>query len=146
MGRSSWPKCATWIKNVPDYDRALTELAAFLQRIAMVQIVPDVAAQDEEFDSDELRRLAAAILPEDAQLYYQIALHGRRDLSMAPEPRVGFEMTLLRMWRSSPIAAAQPTKPGPRRPRRRALPHPLWHPTRQRRPAGPLPRPRPQGS
>jgi DNA polymerase III subunit gamma/tau len=99
-------------KNVPDYDRALTELAAFLQRIAMVQIVPDVAAQDEEFDTDELRRLAAAISPEDAQLYYQIALHGRRDLAMAPEPRAGFEMTLLRMLAFKPDAAAQPTKAG----------------------------------
>ena len=99
-------------KNVPDYDRALTELAAFLQRIAMVQIVPDVAAQDEEFDTDELKALAAAISPEDAQLYYQIALHGRRDLAMAPEPRVGFEMTLLRMLAFKPDAAAQPTKAG----------------------------------
>ena len=99
-------------KNVPDYDRALAELAAFLQRIAMVQIVPDVAAQDEEFDTDELKTLAAAISPEDAQLYYQIALHGRRDLAMAPEPRVGFEMTLLRMLAFKPDAAAQPTKAG----------------------------------
>ena len=99
-------------KNVPDYDRALTELAAFLQRLAMVQIVPETAAQDEEFDRDELTRLAAAISAEDAQLYYQIALHGRRDLSMAPEPRVGFEMTLLRMLAFKPDAAAQPIKTG----------------------------------
>jgi DNA polymerase-3 subunit gamma/tau len=91
-------------QNVPDYDRALTELAAFLQRIAIVQIVPEAAAQDEEFEADELKRLAALITPEDAQLYYQIALNGRRDLSMAPEPRVGFEMTLLRMLAFRPDA------------------------------------------
>src|SRR5712664_246001 len=93
-------------RNVPDYDRALVELAAFLQRIAIVQIVPEAALQDEEFDADSLTRLAQAISPEDVQLYYQIALGGRRDLAMAPEPRMGFEMTLLRMLAFRPDAAA----------------------------------------
>jgi DNA polymerase-3 subunit gamma/tau len=65
--------------------------------VAIVQIVPEAAQQDEEFDEASLTRLAAAISPEDVQLYYQIALGGRRDLSVAPEPRLGFEMTLLRM-------------------------------------------------
>ena len=51
-----------------------------LQRIAIVQIVPEAAPQDEEFDAGLLMRLAQAISPEDAQLYYQIALAGRRDL------------------------------------------------------------------
>jgi DNA polymerase-3 subunit gamma/tau len=93
-------------RDVPDYDRALVELAAFLQRIAIVQIVPEAALQDEEFDADSLTRLAQAISPEDVQLYYQIALGGRRDLAMAPEPRMGFEMTLLRMLAFRPDAAA----------------------------------------
>jgi DNA polymerase III subunit gamma/tau len=84
-------------RDAPDYDRALVELATFLQRIAIVQIVPEAALQDEEFDAGSLTRLAQAISPEDVQLYYQIALGGRRDLAMAPEPRLGFEMTLLRM-------------------------------------------------
>jgi DNA polymerase-3 subunit gamma/tau len=92
-------------RDAPDYDRALIELAAFLQRIAIVQIVPEAALQDEEFDADSLTRLAQAISPEDAQLYYQIALGGRRDLAMAPEPRLGFEMTLLRMLAFRPGAA-----------------------------------------
>jgi DNA polymerase-3 subunit gamma/tau len=92
-------------RDAPDYDRALVELAAFLQRIAIVQIVPEAALQDEEFDADSLMRLAQAILPEDVQLYYQIALGGRRDLAMAPEPRMGFEMTLLRMLAFRPDAA-----------------------------------------
>jgi DNA polymerase-3 subunit gamma/tau len=116
LSRGDGPKLIAEVRDldrsVPDYDRALTELAAFLQRIAMVQIVPDAAAQDEEFDAGELTRLAASISPEDAQLYYQIALHGRRDLSMAPEPRVGFEMTLLRMLAFRPDAAVQPLKAG----------------------------------
>src|ERR1700688_4266687 len=92
-------------RDAPDYDRALVELAAFLQRIAIVQIVPEAALQDEEFDADSLTRLAQAISPEDAQLYYQIALGGRRDLAMAPEPRLGFEMTLLRMLAFRPDAS-----------------------------------------
>jgi DNA polymerase III subunit gamma/tau len=94
-------------RDAPDYDRALVEVAAFLQRIAIVQIVPEAAAQDEEFDSAELKRLAQAIEPADAQLYYQIALGGRRDLSLAPEPRAGFEMTLLRMLAFRPDTGAQ---------------------------------------
>src|ERR1700726_3010041 len=93
-------------RDAPDYDRALVEVAAFLQRIAIVQIVPDAAQQDEEFGAEPLSRLAQAISPEDVQLYYQIALAGRRDLAMAPEPRMGFEMTLLRMLAFRPDAAA----------------------------------------
>ena len=92
-------------RDAPDYDRALIEMAAFLQRIAIVQIVPDAAQQDEEFDAEALTRLAGAISPEDVQLYYQIALGGRRDLAMAPEPRVGFEMSLLRMLAFRPETA-----------------------------------------
>src|SRR5580692_3563197 len=99
-------------RGAPDYDRALVELATLLQRIAIVQIVPEAAQQDEEFDAALLNRLAMAISPEDAQLYYQIALAGRRDLNMAPEPRIGFEMTLLRMLAFRPEATAQPARPG----------------------------------
>jgi DNA polymerase III subunit gamma/tau len=99
-------------RNAPDYDRALVDLATLLQRVAIVQIVPEAAPQDEEFDAALLTRLAQAISPEDAQLYYQIALAGRRDLNMAPEPRIGFEMTLLRMLAFRPDGAAvQASKP-----------------------------------
>jgi DNA polymerase-3 subunit gamma/tau len=99
-------------RGAPDYDRALVELATLLQRIAIVQIVPEAAQQDEEFDSALLNKLAMAIPPEDAQLYYQIALGGRRDLNMAPEPRIGFEMTLLRMLAFRPEGAVQPVRAG----------------------------------
>ncbi len=99
-------------RGAPDYDRALVELATLLQRIAIVQIVPEAAQQDEEFDSALLNKLATAISPEDAQLYYQIALGGRRDLNMAPEPRIGFEMTLLRMLAFRPESAVQPVRVG----------------------------------
>jgi DNA polymerase III subunit gamma/tau len=98
-------------RDAPDYDRALVDLAALLQRVAIVQIIPEAASQDEEFDSNLLAALAQAITPEDAQLYYQIAVGGRRDLNMAPDPRIGFEMTLLRMLAFRPEAAAQLTRP-----------------------------------
>ncbi len=106
-------------RDAPDYERALGELATFLQRLAIVQIVPDAALEDQEFDHRDLVRLAGAISREDAQLYYQIALGGRRDLNLAPEPRLGFEMTLLRMLAFRPDdptrrgAAAASTAPPP---------------------------------
>jgi len=106
-------------RDAPDYDRALTELAAFLQRIAIVQIVPEAAAEDEEFDGEALTRLARTLSPEDVQLYYQIALGGRRDMAMAPEPRIGFEMSLLRMLAFRPESArssAAPSAAGTGRP------------------------------
>jgi DNA polymerase-3 subunit gamma/tau len=97
-------------RDAPDYDRALVDLAAFLQRLAIVQVVPDAAGEDGEFDADALGRLGRAVAAEDVQLYYQIALAGRRDLPMAPDPRLGFEMTLLRMLAFRPDSAA--TAPG----------------------------------
>jgi len=130
-------------RDAPDYDRALIEMAAFLQRIAIVQIVPDAAAQDEEFDPDALTRLARAMSPEDVQLYYQIALGGRRDLAMAPEPRIGFEMTLLRMLAFRPESTADsnpaPATAGPSRAvgRSSAPPAPLASPTAARAPSLP---------
>ena len=98
-------------RDAPDYDRALCDVAALLQRIAIVQIVPDAAQQDEEFDAQVLSSLSRAMAPEDVQLYYQIALGGRRDLAMAPEPRVGFEMSLLRMLAFRPESAAARVAP-----------------------------------
>jgi DNA polymerase-3 subunit gamma/tau len=92
-------------RDAPDYDRALADLAAFLQRIAIVQIVPDAAQEDEEFDAEVLARMSRSMRAEDVQLYYQIALAGRRDLSLAPDPRLGFEMTLLRMLAFRPAGA-----------------------------------------
>ncbi len=97
-------------RDAPDYDRALADLAALLQRIAIVQIVPDAAQEDEEFDAEVLIRLSRSMTAEDVQLNYQIALAGRRDLPLAPDPRLGFEMTLLRMLAFRPDApAAGPT-------------------------------------
>ncbi|MFO0335809.1 MAG: DNA polymerase III subunit gamma/tau, partial [Pseudomonadota bacterium] len=82
--------------HAPDYDQVLVQLASLLERVALQQVVPQDSA-DAEWAPEVLDALARAVPPADLQLYYQIALNGRRDLELAPEPRVGFEMTLLRM-------------------------------------------------
>ncbi len=83
-------------ERAPDYREVLAELAALLQKLALLQAVPDLQL-DEADDIDTYRRLASALTPEDAQLFYQIAIVGRRDLELAPDARAGFEMALLRM-------------------------------------------------
>lgn len=78
----------------PDYAALLSELATQLQRLAVLQALPK--AQNED-DDEPLLALNGRFAAADLQLYYQIAVLGRRDLVWAPEPRLGFEMTLLRM-------------------------------------------------
>ena len=80
----------------PDYADLLAALAAILQKVALRQAVPDLA-EDEQYDAALLAGLAARMPAEDVQLSYQIAILGRRDLDLAPDPRAGMEMTLLRM-------------------------------------------------
>jgi DNA polymerase III subunit gamma/tau len=72
-----------------------------------MQLVPEALSDDDEFSVEEIGTLARSISAEDLQLYYQIALGGRRDLPLAPDPRAGFEMTLLRMLAFRPAAAGQ---------------------------------------
>jgi len=104
----------------PDYAQVLDELAALLVRVGLRQAVSDYEG-DELYAPELLERLARALSPEDVQLFYQTAIIGRRDLPLAPDPRTGFEMTLLRMiafrpageWLSPRPAAADPApRPG----------------------------------
>ena len=85
----------------PDYSRLLDDLAATLQRIAIYQVVGAVDL-DDDIDETELAALAGSLSPEDVQLFYQTAIIGRRDLYLAPDPRSGAEMTLLRMLAFQP--------------------------------------------
>ena len=91
-------------EQAPDYDDVLVELAALLQRLALQQAVPGAGA-DDVWDEGTVAELAALLHPEDVQLFYQMALNGRRDLPLAPDPRLGFEMTLLRMLAFRPAEA-----------------------------------------
>jgi DNA polymerase III subunit gamma/tau len=78
------------------FDAALEEMAALLHRIALLQGMPEAFPEDEP-DREVLEQLGAQFAAEDLQLMYQISLHGRRDLGLAPDEYAGFTMTLLRM-------------------------------------------------
>ena len=88
----------------PNYGRLLEDLARDLQRIAVFQVVGTCDAED-DLKEEEYAELAAALTIEDVQLYYQVAIMGRRDLHLAPDPRSGAEMTLLRMLAFRPAGA-----------------------------------------
>src|SRR5262245_58442336 len=92
----------------PDYGGVLDELASLLTRVALRQLVPNYEG-DEIFDPGLLAELAGALGGEDVQLYYQTAILGRRDLPFAPDPRTGFEMTLVRMLAFRPAGGAGAT-------------------------------------
>jgi DNA polymerase-3 subunit gamma/tau len=89
----------------PDYGQVLDDLAALLTRVALQQLVSGYEG-DELYDPALLKELASAISAEDVQLYYQTAILGRRDLGFAPDPRTGFEMTLVRMLAFRPAGGA----------------------------------------
>jgi len=104
-------RCAESLEEfAPDHAQVLDELAGLLMRVATRQVVPDFEG-DDLYDPPLLARLAQALSPEDVQLFYQTAITGRRDLPLAPEPRVGFQMTLLRMlaFRPSTERAQSPS-------------------------------------
>ncbi len=99
-------------EQAPNYSVVLDNLMTTLQRIAVRQLVGGVSA---EADDEPYRELAASMSPEDVQLYYQIALQGRRDLAACADWRSAFEMTLLRMLAFRPGSAREPqsASPGP---------------------------------
>jgi DNA polymerase-3 subunit gamma/tau len=92
-------------EQVPDYGQLLEDLARLLQRVAVYQVL-GTADSDDELEEQEIADFASRIGPEDVQLFYQTALIGRRDLHLAPDPKSGVEMTLLRMLAFQPGGAA----------------------------------------
>jgi DNA polymerase III subunit gamma/tau len=103
----------------PDFGAVLEAIAEALHRVQLHQLVPAVADDD-----DGSAQLATAVSAELVQLWYQMALGGRRDLPLAPTPRIGFEMTLLRMLAFQPhggrgiavdAPAAKPVRVGAQR-------------------------------
>ena len=91
-------------EHFPDYGRLLDDLAAALQKIAVYQVV-GTCDFDSELGKADIASLAELLPVADVQLYYQIAILGRRDLNLAPDPKSGAEMTLLRMLAFRPAAA-----------------------------------------
>ncbi len=91
---------AQLLKQGADFNQALADLLSLLHQITIIQLVADGPQQ--QTPAAELKALAQQMHPEDVQLYYQIGLHGQRDLAFAPTAQSGFEMTLLRMLAFSP--------------------------------------------
>lgn len=87
----------------PDWQSVLAEMLTVLHRTSVAQMLPD-AVDNSQGDREQVLQLAQAFSAEDVQFYYQVALHGRRDLPLAPDPRDGFEMVMLRMLAFRPAS------------------------------------------
>ncbi|MCF5581847.1 DNA polymerase III subunit gamma/tau [Pseudomonas syringae] len=98
----------------PDWSGVLSEILNVLHRVAIAQALPE-GVDNGHGDRERVLALAQALPAEDVQFYYQMGLIGRRDLPLAPDPRGGFEMVLLRMLAFRPAdsedAPRQPLKP-----------------------------------
>jgi DNA polymerase-3 subunit gamma/tau len=112
-GAALLAEVATLAEFSPDWGGVLDALADALHRVQVRQLVPDAVVEGEHVD---IASLAAQLRPEVVQLWYQMALNGRRDLPLAPSPRVGFEMSVLRMLAFRPAqdsgASIEPGAPG----------------------------------
>jgi len=82
------------------FESALQSLAALLHRIALVQLAP--TALTDESEAARLAPYSEAFDPEFLQLAYQIVIHGRDELPLAPDETTGFSMTLLRLFAFRP--------------------------------------------
>lgn len=87
-----------------EWEALLVEMLTLLHRIAMVQLLPSALGEDMATIEQRLRELARVLPPADVQLYYQTLLMGRKELPMAPDRRMGVEMTLLRALAFHPKA------------------------------------------
>lgn len=90
----------------PDYSALLDELLGVLHRVAVAQAVPE-GIDNSQGDRELVLAVSKSISQEDVQLFYQIGLIGKRDLFIAPDPRSGFEMILLRMLAFTPNAGEE---------------------------------------
>ncbi|MCY0966758.1 DNA polymerase III subunit gamma/tau [Parathalassolituus penaei] len=96
---------AEMAEHAPDYDEVVQGLLNLWHRAAIAQVMAD-AIDNTQGDRAAILALAQAMNPEDLQLYYQIGLTGRKDLALAPDPRQGFEMLILRMLAFRPMPEA----------------------------------------
>lgn len=95
------------------YNQAMKDLAVLLHQIAMAQQLPD-SLNPEEPDAADLAKLAQAFSPSEVQLFYQIAIHGRNEMHLAPDEYAGFTMAILRMLAFAPFEGNKvPAIPAP---------------------------------
>lgn len=90
-----------------DFLQVIDALITHLHQMALTQVLGANIVQENE----HIQQLAQQLSAEDTQLYYQIALISRRDLSLAPTPRLGFEMMLLRMLAFNRVKQAENSQP-----------------------------------
>ncbi len=92
------------------FDAALQELASLFTRLQIAQLAPQAIADDLP-ERVRLLDMAARLDPEYVQLAYQIAVHGRQELPLAPDDQAGFAMTLLRLYTFRPVLAVDVVPP-----------------------------------
>ena len=101
-------------EHTSDYASLLADLISWLHQLSVVQMVPG-AVDENQWEPDVMLDLAGRVSPEDLQLFYQIALTGRRDLPDAPDMKNALEMVLLRMLAfrpgKGPAAGGATSKP-----------------------------------
>lgn len=93
------------------YKSALQDLGTLLHQLAIAQMVPAAVADDLP-EREQVLRLANVFNKEEVQLFYQIAVHGRNELALAPDEYAGFSMTLLRMLAFRPVDGGVLTQSG----------------------------------
>ena len=93
-------------ERLADPANILAEMAAALQRLALLQGVGEGALHEDD-ESELLAPLAAALPADQVQLLYEIAIQGRSKLPLAPDPGLGLEMALLRMLAFQPESASR---------------------------------------
>lgn len=118
-------------QHAPNYADVLQEMLTILHHASIAQWAPEVARRDE--DADAVLALSQTASAEDLQLYYQIALLGQKDLPLAPDPLMGFEMLMLRMLAFRPKGSG--VQASAAKPSRSVEPQPLKTETRARPPA-----------
>ncbi|MCQ8877603.1 DNA polymerase III subunit gamma/tau [Pseudoalteromonas shioyasakiensis] len=94
----------------PQYTALLDDLIALTHLIQLTQLVPDAAKLD-DYNSEFVREVAQASNSKQIQIYYQLLLNGKKDLQWAPEPRLGFEMIMLRLLAFEPTGTTAEPMP-----------------------------------
>ena len=89
----------------PDYQRVCAEMISLLHQMALYQSEAEIEPED-DWMGEQIIGLSARLSSEEIQLYYQIMLQGRHDLSLSPDGAVGFEMLMLRLLAFSPDTGA----------------------------------------
>ena len=94
-------------EHAPNYGDVLQHLLVVLHHAALAQWAPDAIRSDD--DAERILSMSKSVSADQLQLFYQIGLLGQKDLALAPDPRSGFEMVMLRMLAFSPKGVLKPT-------------------------------------